>query len=1065
MAKKRIHELAKELSLSSAELIDKITEWHLLPEVRNLVASSGLEDYVVDDISRRLGVLPESASAPQVVRRRKKTADDLGDFSGDVDADADTDVDSHASPASSVAEPVASGGEETKTVSTDSPQAAPQAAPMDASEASAPKNPISQEEKPAQTPVRPFKKQTEKATIIAPPAHLLAKDAIKKVPATASLNQPNFKKLPPAVTSADSTPETNRPQETVQSAPKAAPLAGTPSAEVKAEANEAQPLVSSQEPSVNKTEEKQGAGAPPSEAKPVPRKVTRELNEPAAKIISPPRASSGSEPAKVLGTKPVWRDQDQRSAHGGGGRPPFNRPGGQGGGHQGSGQGGGEGGAPRRGGAPGEQRSTANFRPARPAPAAANFAPSVAPEPEANRRRDKKKKSHQGGGGHFEDHDSQRSGRRRDAIERTDLYSEGDWERVRRRGKNAKKVKVKAETTVPKAIKRRIKVDEAISVSELAHRLSIKAGDIIIKLMSMGVMAGVNQALDFDTATLVAAEFGYEVERSSFDEGNILHLEYENSSAEIVRPPVVTIMGHVDHGKTSLLDYIRKTNIQGGEAGGITQHIGAYHVEVGERLITFLDTPGHEAFTAMRSRGAQVTDIVILIVAADDGVMPQTKEAADHAKAAGVPIIVAINKIDKPAADSERVRRELMEIGLVAESWGGDTVFVEISAKTGLGIDDLLEMILLQADILDLKARPDGLARGRIIEARLDKGRGPVATVLVQEGMLKQGDPYVCGVFYGRIRAMLDDQGQRVAEAGPAIPIEIQGVSGVPQAGDEFIVLEDEKQARQVSQHRLLKQRESELTKTSKLTLENLFDNIKAGAIKGLNLIIKTDVQGSLEAICEAVMKLSTSEMKINIIHNSTGSVSETDIMLASASHALIICFGVRPATKVQKLAEAEDIQIRYYDVIYKLIDDIKEAMAGLLDPVKNEKILGRVEVRATFMVTKVGMIAGSYVTDGKILRGARARLLRDGVVIHDGRISSLKRVKDDVREVSSGYECGIGLENYNDIKMGDNIEAYQVEETAATVDLIDEALARAAKDKVRAEKQAALEAENNQDE
>jgi translation initiation factor IF-2 len=374
-------------------------------------------------------------------------------------------------------------------------------------------------------------------------------------------------------------------------------------------------------------------------------------------------------------------------------------------------------------------------------------------------------------------------------------------------------------------------------------------------------------------------------------------------------------------------------------------------------------------------------------------------------------------------------------------------------------------MILLQADILELKARPDGPARGRIIEARLDKGRGPVATVLVQDGLLKQGDTYVCGVFYGRIRAMLDDQGERVAEAGPAIPVEVQGISGVPQAGDEFIVLEDEKQARQVSQHRLLKQRESELIQTSKLTLENLFDNIKAGAVKGLNLVVKADVQGSLEAITEAVMKLSTPEMKITFIHQSTGGVSETDIMLASASNALIICFGVRPPAKVQEVADTEHVQIRYYDVIYKLIDDIKEAMAGLLDPIRSEKVLGRAEVRQTFMVTKVGTIAGSYVTDGKILRGARARLLRDGVVVHDGRISSLKRLKDDAREVAGGYECGIGLDNYNDVKIGDVIEAYQVEETAATVDLIDEAVARAAKEKAASEKAAAEKAAAEQDE
>jgi translation initiation factor IF-2 len=634
-------------------------------------------------------------------------------------------------------------------------------------------------------------------------------------------------------------------------------------------------------------------------------------------------------------------------------------------------------------------------------------------------------------------------------VERTDLYSEGGWERARtKKGKlQGKKSQAKTEITTPKAIKRRIKVDEVITVSELAHRLSLKAGDIIKRLMGMGVMAGLNQSLDFDTATLVAAEFGYEVEKSAFDEDDFLALpdvgeNYEEDS----RPPVVTIMGHVDHGKTSLLDYIRKTKIQEGEAGGITQHIGAYHVKVGERFITFLDTPGHEAFTAMRSRGAQVTDLVILIVAADDGVMPQTREAADHARAAKVPIIVAVNKIDKPGADPENIRRQMMGLGLTQEAWGGDTVFVDISAKTGQGVDELLDMILLESDLLNLRARCQGPARGRIIEARLDKGRGAMATVLVGEGLLKQGDTYVCGVFHGRVRALFNDQGQRVAEAGPAIPVEIQGVSGVPQAGDEFIVMEDEKQAKAVSQHRLLKQRESELVKTSKLTLENLFDHIKAGAVKGLNLIIKADVQGSLEAILDAVGKLSTPEIKITVIHSSTGAVSETDIMLASASKALVIGFGFKPATgKVSDLAEAEQVQVRYYDVIYKLLDDIKEAMAGLLDPVKSEKILGQAEVRAVFAITKVGVVAGSYVSDGKVARGCKVRLIRDGETVYDGRVASLKREKSDVREVSSGFECGVHLEGRNDVKIGDKMEFYQIEETAATVDLINEAVERAA--------------------
>jgi translation initiation factor IF-2 len=674
-----------------------------------------------------------------------------------------------------------------------------------------------------------------------------------------------------------------------------------------------------------------------------------------------------------------------------------------------------------------------------------------APAPAAaeSRKRDRKKKSTTGGEGRFEDNAAaaSRSAKRRELVERTDLYSEGTWEKARgKKNKLNKKTQAKTEITVPKAIKRRIKVDEVITVSELAHRLSLKAGDIIKKLMTMGVMANQNQSLDFDTATLVAAEFGYEVEKSAFDEGDYLPLPDTADKYPVAnRSPVVTIMGHVDHGKTSLLDYIRKTKIQEGEAGGITQHIGAYHVKVGERYITFLDTPGHEAFTAMRSRGAQVTDLVILIVAADDGVMPQTREAADHARAAKVPILVAVNKIDKPGADPEKIRRQMMELGLTQESWGGDTVFVDISAKTGQGVDDLLDMILLQADLLELKARSEGPARGRIIEARLDKGRGAMATLLVGEGLLKQGDTYVCGVFYGKVRALFNDQGHRVDAAGPAIPVEIQGISGVPQAGDEFIVMEDEKQARQVSQHRLLKQRESELVKTSKLTLENLFDHIKAGAVKGLNLIIKADVQGSLEAILDAVGKLSTPEIKISVLHHSTGAVSETDIMLASASKALIICFGLKPsAAKVHEVAEAEQVQVRYYDVIYKLLDDIKEAMAGLLDPVKSEKILGQAEVRAVFTITKVGLIAGSYISEGKVIRGAKARLFRGNQIIYDGRVGSLKREKTDVREVVSGYECGICLEGHSDIEVGDRIQIYQIEETAATVAIINEAVERA---------------------
>ena len=627
--------------------------------------------------------------------------------------------------------------------------------------------------------------------------------------------------------------------------------------------------------------------------------------------------------------------------------------------------------------------------------------------------------------------------RRKEVIERNDLYDAPGWDRSSRSGRRAartqKKIK-KTEITVPKQIKRRIKVADAISVAELAKKMGIKAGDIIKKLMGMGLMANLNQAVDFDTSSLVAAEFGYEVEQGAFDEKDFIEWEEDQDVDKALRPPVVTVMGHVDHGKTSLLDAIRQTDVIGGEAGGITQHIGAYFVETPSGPITFLDTPGHAAFTSMRARGAQITDIVILVVAADDGVMQQTREAADHARAAGVPIIVAVNKVDKPEADPDKIKREIADLGLVPEAWGGDTITVDVSAKTGQGLDELMEMILLQSEVMELRAAPDGRATGHIVEARLDKGRGPVATVLIESGKIRQGDPYVCGVYHGKVRAMFNDKGQRIDEAGPSVPVEIQGISGVPQAGDEFIVVEDEKKAKQVSSHRQLKLRENELLKTSKVTLETLFDSIRDG-IKELNLVLKADVQGSLEAIADALTKLNTEEVKIHIIHSSTGAITETDIMLASASNALIIGFNVRPNAKVQELAEAENIQIRFYDIIYKLIDEIKEAMAGMLEPIQEERTLGRAEVRQAFHVSKVGTIAGCAVTDGKILRGSKARLLRDDVVVYDGRIVSLKRFKEDAREVLTGYECGIGLDNYNDIKSGDVIEAYMIEEVTATLD------------------------------
>ena len=624
--------------------------------------------------------------------------------------------------------------------------------------------------------------------------------------------------------------------------------------------------------------------------------------------------------------------------------------------------------------------------------------------------------------------------RRREIFERKDLY--GDREkgfegrsRLKAKGKLDKKKLKQTEITVPKAIKRRIKVPDVISVAELARRMGIKSTELIKKLMEIDIMVTVNQTVDFDSASLVASEFEYELEPSSFEEEEIIKEEEEKPEDLIPRPPVVTIMGHVDHGKTSLLDYIRKSKVIDKEAGGITQHIGAYYVHTSHGDLVFLDTPGHEAFTAMRARGAKVTDLIVLVVAADDGVMEQTIEAIDHAKAANIPIVVAVNKIDKANADPEKVRRELSKYGFLSEEWGGDTLFSEISAKTGRGVDELLDSILLQSEILESKANYKKHARGVIIEARLDKNRGPFATVLIHDGTLNQGDFFVCGENYGRVRAMLNDIGQKIKSATPSLPVEIYGISGVPMAGDDFIVTSDEKKAKLISEHRKTKARLDTVTTRDSVSLDNLFDRIKEGEVKELNIIIRADVQGSVEALVDSLTKLSTEDVKLKVIHGGTGAVTESDVMLASASKAIVICFNVRANPVVKTLAGKENVDLRFYNVIYKVIEDIRSAMEGLLEPVYNENIIGRADIKQIFHVSKVGTIAGCYVTDGKIERGAKVRLLRDDVVIFDGNLSSLKRFKDDVKDVSSGFECGVGLENYNDIKPGDVFEFYTLEE------------------------------------
>ena len=587
----------------------------------------------------------------------------------------------------------------------------------------------------------------------------------------------------------------------------------------------------------------------------------------------------------------------------------------------------------------------------------------------------------------------------------------------------------RTEITVPKASKRIVRISEVVTVGDLSREMGIKAGEVIKKLMGMGMMATINQVLDADTATLIASEFDHQVENVAFDVDSALEVEHQvedQETALVPRSPVVTIMGHVDHGKTSLLDAIRSTNVTAQEHGGITQHIGAYHVQVDGRSVTFLDTPGHEAFTAMRARGAKVTDIVVLVVAADDGVMPQTIEAINHARAAEVPIIVAVNKIDRPDANMEKVKRGLSEHGLIAEDWGGDAVFAPVSAKTQEGVPHLLEMLLLQADILELKANPNKLARGTIVEAKLDRGRGPVATVLVQEGTLRGGDAFVCGVYYGKVRAMIDDRGRKVETAPPSFPVEILGLQGVPQAGDSFVAVADESKARQVAEYRQSKQRETELVKSSKVSLEELYDQIKTGDVKELRVVLKADVQGSVEALTEALNRMSTEEVKLKVIHGSVGGITESDILLAAASNAIVIGFNVRPESKGAMLAAREGVDVRLYTIIYEAVADVRAAMEGLLEPTFREQTQARVEIRQTFNIAGVGTIAGCYVNEGKIARGNLVRLLRDQVVVFEGKLASLKRFKDDVREVSAGYECGLSLEGYPDIKQGDVIEAFE---------------------------------------
>ena len=582
----------------------------------------------------------------------------------------------------------------------------------------------------------------------------------------------------------------------------------------------------------------------------------------------------------------------------------------------------------------------------------------------------------------------------------------------------------------PVVIEKAVITTETITVRDFSEKIGKPAAEILKKLFMMGIVANINQDIDFETCELVAMEYDIELEHQvakTYEETMQENAEEVDAEEDLVpRPPVVTIMGHVDHGKTSLLDAIRKTHVTEGEAGGITQHIGAYTVECNGRMITFIDTPGHEAFTSMRARGAQVTDVVILVVAADDGIMPQTVEAINHSKAAGVPIIVAVNKIDKPESNPERVKQQLTEHGLVCEDWGGDTICVPVSAKKQQNLDELLEMVLLQADVLDLKANPNKAAKGTIIEAQLDKGRGPVATVLVQNGTLKIGDPIVAGIAYGRVRAMMNDRGENVKTAGPSCPVEVLGFNEVPSAGDIMNVAEVSKKVAEERRNRI---KAEQLKNLSKVSLEDLFSHIAEGEVKTLNIVVKADVHGSVEAVKQALEKLSNEEVRVKCIHGGVGAITESDVMFASASNAIVIGFNVRPDSGARNLAEQEKVDVRTYRIIYQAIEDVENAMKGMFKPVFKEVHLGTISVRNTFKVSSVGTIAGAYVQDGKVQRNAQVRVVRDGVVVHEGQIASLRRFKDDVREVAAGYECGIGIENFNDIHEGDVIEAYTMEE------------------------------------
>ncbi len=976
MANIRVYELARDLNMKNKALLDKLKDMEV--PVRSHMSSLD-EDTVLTIKSNLRGKSPEDVGKtrvnPRVIRRRRRTA---------------------AEEAAAETEAMETEALEPDAADVEAKTAPPKAPPVEDIEEPGPY------EKEEEKSLQPAKKTAKKAKKKAKgpeksPARIISRPVEKapgEVEATGGETETAASETEAEAVDAASRPaETPAPETTRETAAETstaaeAPRETAPETDESAAAEEKEPTVPPEKPAPQLEPETPAEETAPPEAK--TEATTEAKPEKPVKSKKKKKGKRGETPAKII--KPAEQAPEAF------------------------------------------KREIAAAATEEPAPESGEPAQTEADESQVIALKDRKKKVKKG----VEETKKPKENRwakkkisfkRKEVVEGAALYAGG-------RGRKGKKGKIKqapaqkTQITTPKAIKRRIKIDDTIALSDLAKRMGIKANEIIMKLMSQGMMVTVNQTVDFETAALVAAEFGYEVERAAFEEETFLKTGTDDDPEKMAwRPPVVTIMGHVDHGKTSLLDVIRKTRVTEGEAGGITQHIGAYYVESESGKIVFLDTPGHEAFTAMRARGATVTDLVVLVVAADDGVMPQTIEAINHSKAAGVPLIVAVNKIDKNNADPDRVMRELAEQGLVPEDWGGDTIFVKVSAKQETGIDDLMEMILLQSEVLELKANPDKHAVGYVVEAKLDAGRGPVATVLIQDGTLHAGDSVVCGVHHGKIRAMLNDLGQPVDQAGPAIPVEILGLSGVPNAGDELAVLEDDKSAKQVSENRLQKQRSMELAKTSRLSLDKLFERMQEGEVKDLNIIIKADVHGSIEALKDSLTKLSNEEVAINVIHAATGTVTESDVSLAAVSDAIIIGFNVRPTAKVQTLAQEEHVDMRFYNVIYNAIKEVQDAIVGMMDSTFEERILGRVEVREVFHVPKVGSVAGCYVTDGKIQRQSRIRVLRDGVVIYEGKIASLRRFKDDVKEVATGYECGIAIEKFNDLKVGDEFECFYMEE------------------------------------